>query len=164
MPHSHWILAIVAAASSLGASGMPRPSVAPPTAIGTAVHPAVSGAAGPYARVTVALTRAPGRPEGSFVGSARAPSGKSFPLPPPDEPADFFILQPRAVLFTPVRGGGPGNCVVILYDSSQVGPGHGTDHRALVYRLSTGRAVRLAAAEQRLEGARDAATARARLK
>lgn len=158
--------AVAAAAAALLLAPAPEAGASPPTlrpATGVAVHPPVSGAAGPHRRVTVALTRDPNGPEGSFSGTMRVAGGGRLRLPPPDEPTGFFYLKPRAVVFTPVRGVGPGNCVVVLYDSNRLGPGQGTEHRALVYRITTGAAVRLPAVERRLEGAGDAATVRARL-
>lgn len=159
------LLAAAAAAALLPApasmAGASSPILRP--SAGTAVHPPVSGAAGPHRRVVVTLSRDPGGPGGSFSAAVRVAGGRRLRLPPPDEPIDLFYLQPRAVLFAPVRGAGPGNCVVVLYDSSRIGPGHGTEHRALVYRVTASGAVRLPAAERRLDGAADAATARARL-
>ena len=124
-------------------------------------HPVVRGSAGPFAQVTVTLTRS-AEPDGApFRGELRA-GRRVMALTGPGEPAGFFIIEPRAVLFTPVDRSRR-NGVVVLYRSSQVGPGHGTEHRALVYRVEPTRAVRLPAVERQLEGARDTVTARKRL-
>ena len=96
-----------------------------------------------------------------FVGKLQSGTAV-LTLAGPEEPADFFVVDPTAVLFAPLSAAGP-NGVVILYDSSQIGPDHGTEHRALAYRVERTRAVRQPAIEARLEGARTAADARRRL-
>jgi hypothetical protein len=121
-------------------------------------HPVVRGAAGPFASVEVVLSRPVDYPRQPFSGMVRV-QGRTIALPGPDEPAEFFIVEPRAVLLTRVDGSRR-NGLVVLYRSSRIGPGHGTEHRALVYRVEPTRAVRLPALEVLLEGARDAATAR----
>lgn len=98
---------------------------------------------------------------GPFVGKLEA-DGVTLTLAGPDDPADFFLVEPTAVLFAPLGKSEP-NGVIILYDSSQIGPGHGTEHRALIYRVSQTSALRQAVLEGRLEGARDAAEVRRRL-
>lgn len=125
--------------------------------------PTVSGAAGPFGRVTVTVTTARDGGAGSFSGVVVTPDGKRLTLPGPDEPADLFLLEPRAVLFTPIDRTRT-NGIVILYNSSQIGPQHGTDRRALVYRLTRSAAVRQLRIEERLEGVANAAAARAKLK
>lgn len=126
-------------------------------------HPIVAGAAGPYARVEVVLTRPAEVSGGQFSGIVRA-GGRRIALPgPSDQPEPFFILEPRAVLFMSVDRSRR-NGIVVLYHSSRIGPGHGTDRRALVYRLERDRAVRLPALEERLEGAHDATAVRRRLR
>lgn len=137
----------------------PMPSL---SAEATPVHPVVAGEAGPYRHAVLTLSRTAGQPDGTFSGVLDVGSGRRLSLPGPDEPADFFFLEVKAVLFAPVRGL-PGNVVVILYDSSQIGPDHGTDHRALVYRVDTTRATRERSMEARLEGVSTAAQARVRL-
>ena len=122
-------------------------------------HPPVSGAAGPYPQVTVTLKRTGPLPHAPFTGAMRLPDGRSLPLAGPGLPADLFRIDPTAVIFTPIDRTRT-NGVVILYDSSQIGPQHGTDHLALVYRVTRGAAARVTSLEDRLEGVRNAAQAR----
>ena len=124
-------------------------------------HRPVAGRAGPYAHATVVLRRTSDLPDGGFVGTLIIPGG-TLPLAGPDEPTDLFLLDVTAVLFTPLQRGGR-NGVVVLYNSSQIGPGHGTDRRALAYRVTAGAARRVPAVERRLEGAATAAVVRRRL-
>lgn len=125
-------------------------------------HPIVTGAVGPFARTTLVLERTEASPQAPFTGRLITPSG-CIAVPGPDEPADFFLFDVRAVIFTPLdrtatRG------LVILVDRSQIGPGRGTEHVALAYRVTATAAVRQPAVEARLEGARDAAAVRRILK
>jgi hypothetical protein len=125
-------------------------------------HPPVKGSAGPYRTVTLTLTR-PAEPFGApFTGTLDIGRGKRFILTGPDENADFFQVEPKAVLFVPTSRS-RSNDIVILYDSSQIGPQHGTQHRALVYRIGATKALRCPDIERRLEGAANAAAVRARL-
>ena len=125
--------------------------------------PTISGAAGPFDRVTVTIRTTQDGGAGGFSGVVTTPDGQHLALSGPDEPADLFLLEPRAVLFTPVDPTRT-NGIVILYDSTQIGPRHGTYHRALVYRLTANAAVRLPRIEERLEDVPNAAAARTRLK
>ncbi len=122
-------------------------------------HSPVSGAAGPFAKVTVMLRRTGSQPHAPFTGEMRLPSGRSFALAGPDLPGDFFRIDVTAVVFTPIDRSRT-NGVVILYDSSQIGPQHGTDHLALVYRVTRDAAVNVPDAEEQLNGVRNAAQAR----
>ncbi|QNQ10662.1 hypothetical protein [Sphingomonas alpina] len=125
-------------------------------------HPPVKGSAGPYRAVTLTLTR-PAEPFGApFTGMLDIGRGKRLILAGPDENADFFQVEPKAVLFVPTARS-RSNDIVILYDSSRIGPQHGTQHRALVYRIDATKALRCPDIERRLEGAANAATVRARL-
>lgn len=122
----------------------------------------VKGSAGPYRAVTLTLTR-PAEPFGApFTGMLDIGRGKRLILAGPDENADFFQVEPKAVLFVPTARS-RSNDIVILYDSSRIGPQHGTQHRALVYRIDATKALRCPDIERRLEGAANAATVRARL-
>lgn len=122
-------------------------------------HPPVTGAAGPFGKVTVTLRRTGPQAHAPFAGEIRLPNGRSLALAGPDLPAEFFRIDVTAVVFTPI-GRTRTNGVVVLYDSSQIGPQHGTDHLALVYRVTREAAVRIPAAEDRIEGVRNAAQAR----
>lgn len=150
------LLSLVIGAVASGATMPARP--ASPTAPALA-HPQVSGAAGPYASVTVTLKRTGPLPHAPFAGAMRLPDGRSLPLAGPDLPADFFRIDPTAVIFTPIDRART-NGVVVLYDSSQIGPQHGTDHLALVFRVTRDAATRVTSLEDRLEGVRNAAQAR----
>lgn len=97
-----------------------------------------------------------------FVGIAEVAGHRRLAMAGPDEPAEFFQFDVSAVMFTPIERGRR-NGIVILYDSSQIGPGHGTQHRALVYRVGTSTAQRVPNLERRLEGATSAAEVRRRL-
>ena len=125
-------------------------------------HPRVKGAAGPYRQTTLTLVRNSGEPTSSFTGVLDIAGGKRLALAGPDEPDGFFYLDVKAVVFAPIDRTGA-NGVVILYNSSKIGPGNGTDRRALVYRVEANRAVRQPTLENRLEGVRNAAEARAAL-
>lgn len=125
------------------------------------IHRPVTGAAGGFARATVILHRTSAAPDAGFGGVLVA-SGRRMPLAGPDEPADFFLFDVTAVLFTPLERGGR-NGVVVLYNSSQIGPGHGTERRALVYRVTAHAARRVPAVERQLQGAASAAEVRRRL-
>lgn len=142
------------AASCAGTPSAPAASVP--------VHPVVHGAAGPFRQVTVTLVGSSDGGVRGFSGRIDTAEGRHIALAGPDEPADLFVLEPQAVLFTPIDRT-RANGVIILYNSSQLGPQHGTDHRALVYRVSATAAVRQPAIEARLDGATTAAAARARL-
>lgn len=131
--------------------------VTPPVA-----HPPVSGAAGPFAKVTVTLRRTGPQAHAPFAGEIRLPNGRSLPLAGPNLPASFFRIDVTAMVFTPVDRTRT-NGLVILYDSSQIGPQHGTDHLALVYRVTRDAAVRIPVAEDRIVGVRNAAQARCAL-
>lgn len=122
-------------------------------------HPPVTGTAGPFGKVTVTLRRTGSQPHAPFTGEIRLPNGRSLPLAGPDLPAAFFRIDVTAVVFTPI-GRTRTNGVVVLYDSSQIGPQHGTNHLALVYRVTRDAAVRIPTAEDRIEGVRNAAQAR----
>lgn len=167
----HLLLAAAAVALLPGcASGAPalQPRTAAdadcPTAPRTGMtlaHPVLTGEAGPFARTTLVLEQ-PATPEGApFAGRLVTPSG-CLVLAGPDEPADFFMFYVRAVLFTPLGPDQPRG-IVVLASRERIGPGHGTDHVAFVYRVTGERAERLPALEERLDGARTAAEARARL-
>lgn len=136
---------------------------APATAALSLAHPPVTGAAGPHARATVTLRRLGERSDARFSGLLTIPGGRTLALAGPDEPSDFFLFDVTAVMFTPLERGGR-NGVVVLYNSSQIGPGHGTDHLALVYRVGRDAARRVPAIERRLEGAASAAEVRRRLR
>ena len=143
----------------------PAASCAPVQAVAEArplAHPRVKGAAGPYRQVTLTLLRNSGERLSSFTGVLDVGGGKRLALAGPDEPDDFFYLDVKAVLFTPIDRSRT-NGIVILYNSSKIGPGNGTDQRALVYRVEPNRTARQPALEERLEGVRNAAEARARL-
>lgn len=135
------------------------PPLATTQALPLLAHPPVKGAAGPFANVTVTLRRTGAQPHAPFAGELILPNGRSFPLAGPDLPADFFRIDVTAVIFTPIDRTHT-NGLVILYDSSQIGPQHGTDHLALVYRVTRDAAVRVTSAEDRLEGVQNAAQAR----
>ncbi len=125
-------------------------------------HPRVKGAAGPYRRTTLTLTRPAGKATSRFMGVLDVGGGKRLALDGPDEPDDFFYLDVKAVVFTPIDRS-RANGIVVLYNSSKIGPGNGTDQRALIYRVEADRAVRQPAIEERLEGVKNAAEARAKL-
>lgn len=103
---------------------------------------AARGRAGPFASVTVTTARASNMPDGTFVVELLAATGARMALPEPDGPADVFRLDPEAVLFAPADHSGR-NGVLVLYASSQLGPDHGTDRRALVYRIAATGATRI---------------------
>jgi hypothetical protein len=126
-------------------------------------HPQVQGAAGPYRRVTVTLTRPAGQATAPFIGRLDIGHGKRLKLAGPDEPDGFFYLDPKAVIFTPINRRQRRNGIIILYNSSKIGPGNGTDRRALVYRVGTNIAQRQPKIEDRLEGVANAAQARAEI-
>ncbi|WP_260598331.1 hypothetical protein [Sphingomonas endolithica] len=125
-------------------------------------HPTVSGSAGPFAKVTLTLLNTGAEPNGPFTGLLSIGGGRCLKLAGPDEPGNLFILQVKAVMFTPIDPNGRKG-IVILYDSHQIGPGHGTDARVLVYRITAQSAERDRAIEERLEGAKNAGAVRQRL-
>ncbi len=137
-----------------------HPSEPPPGQV--LAHPVVKGSAGPFAQVTLALIRPADKPEAPFTGVLDIGGKTCLKLNGPDEPADFFLIDVKAVLFTHLAGG-RGNGIIVLYDSSQIGPDNGTDHEALVYRVDGGAAQRMPDLEKRLSGVQTAAQARERL-
>ena len=135
----------------------------PPSASGrTLAHPVVTGTAGPFRQVRLTITQATGQTGGQFTGYLQSDTGLCLTLPGPENPNDFFIFDVKAVLFTPLDHTKT-NGVAILYDSSQIGPEHGTERRALVYRILPTTFLRQPVLEQRLHGASNAAEARRRL-
>lgn len=155
-----WLTLLISLATAATSAGVNAKAALP--LLRPLAHPPVSGAAGPFPKVTVTLRRTNTVPHAPFDGEMRLMDGRSLPLAGPDLPADFFRIDVTAVVFTPI-GRTRTNGLVILYDSSQIGPQHGTDHLALVYRVTRSAAVRVAAAENRLEGVGNAAAARRRL-
>jgi hypothetical protein len=121
-----------------------------------------TGRAGPFVAATVTVTRTGSVESGGFTGTLDTGTGKSFTLAGPDEPSDFFIVEPRAVLFAPI-GAGRESGLIILYDSSRIGPQNGTDHKALVYEVGVAGVTRQKAMEARLAGVSTIAAARAKL-
>lgn len=128
-------------------------------------HPEVTGAAGPFSHVRVRLDHLADPPDSAFTGRmiVDGPPARCFVLSGPDAPNDFFLFDVRSILFTPLDQSRH-NGIVVLYNQSQIGPGNGTQQRAIVYRVSAAGAVRDAALEARLAGAATAAAVRARLK
>ena len=126
-------------------------------------HPVLTGSVGPYERAVLVLTRRAGPAEAPFAGALDIGDGRCLWLQEPDEPTDFFLIRVKAAFFTPLDGGKRANGIVVLYDSSQIGPQHGTDHEALVYRVDREAITRDPAIEQRLLGTRTAAEVRQRL-
>ena len=117
------------------------------------------GRIGPFPSATLRLTTPADVDDGRFAGVVEA-SGRTFPLAPPDEPADLFRFAVKSVFFP--RAGAAD--IVLLYVVSQIGPRHDADYRALVYAFRGRQFIRLGPLERRLEGVRDAGAARARLK
>jgi hypothetical protein len=147
-------------------SATPRPAATVPATSTAPATPApgtltATGPVGDHraVTVTVAPTGDPDHP--GFAASAVA-DGKAIALGGPDDPPDLFVSEPRHVLLVPVDATGR-NAIVVLYDSSQIGPGHGTDRLALVWRLGPAGATRAADVEAKLEGADSVAQVRSKL-
>lgn len=137
-------------------------SHAAPVQLRERAHPPVRGAAGPYRATMLTLRRTGTGPLSPFTGVLDVGGGKRLALTEPDEPDGFFYLDIKAVVFTPIDRT-RANGIVILYNSSRIGPQHGTDRRALVFRVEADRTIRVPAIEERLVGVITAAEARARL-
>ena len=109
-----------------------------------------SDRAGPPPHATLVLTRPAGSDWGWFSGRLASGHDRCIQVPGPDEPAQFFLLIVKAVLFRPhLRFAHPG--FAILYDSAQIGPMHGFELHAMFYRVDPGAVVREPALERRLE-------------
>lgn len=135
----------------------------PPAAAGLPPAQMVAtGRAGPFAAATATVTRTGTLEAGGFTGTLDTGTGKRFTLPGPDDPAEFFIVEPRGILFAPIAAGRE-NGLVVLYNSSRIGPGNGTDHKALVYQVGTAGVTRQPAIEARLEGVATISAVRAKL-
>jgi hypothetical protein len=99
--------------------------------------PPVTGPLGPY-RVTAVLTRPAAQENAAFDVRLRLPNGRCMKLAGTEDPNELFLFTVKQVRFAPMPRT-KGNALVVLYTESQIGPMHGTDRLALVYRLSADR-------------------------
>lgn len=156
-------LALIAAIPFAGVRAAP-PSCSAATDKGRELaHPAVSGSIGPFRPVVVLLTRSADIDRGAFDVRLRLAGGKCVVLPGPDDPNQVFLYDVKAVMLTPVRRA-RGNVLVVLFNSSQIGPMHGTERQALVYRLSADRSGNVRSQRRLLDGVATIAGVRRRLK
>jgi hypothetical protein len=133
-------------------------ALAPP---GDLAHPIVTGALGPWSHVRVVLHYEDIQNQSGFRGIVESPVG-ALPVPPPDEPSDFFDVKVSAVMFART-GRAHGRALVILYRARKLGPGNAPYDAADVI-VWTGKALtRVRPVEVLLDGASDAAEVRLRL-
>jgi hypothetical protein len=126
-------------------------------------HKVVTGALGPWGTAQVWLTRSSEGEDMPFVGRVAVLNSHVssmppviHPLPPPDEPPGFFTMNVSAVIFRNVDSA-PDKELIVLYSAVQIGPQHSQYFSVCVYKWDGSAFVRLADAEERLDGARTSA-------
>ena len=166
--------ALIAAALALG-SGTTAASEAPtspqktraganaPIAVKLAddeqlAHRVVKGSLGPWKAATVVLTRPKGDDHIPFTGRVivQQANGEilNLPLPPPNEPVDFFYLIVESVMFRDIDRTGE-KALIVLYLSHKIGSSE-YGHRASVNRWNGSEFEQARTVEHLLFGAKTA--------
>ena len=166
--------ALIAAALALG-SGTTTASEAPTNALKTRgganapiavkladdeqlAHRVVKGSLGPWKEATVVLTRPKGDDNIPFSGRVIVHQAKgeilNLPLPPPNEPVDFFYLIVESVMFRDIDRTGE-KALIVLYLSHKIGSSE-YGHRASVNRWNGSEFEQARTVEHLLFGAKTA--------
>jgi hypothetical protein len=130
-------------------------------------HPVLVGDIGPFRRAVLLLTQNVENSNSAFSGVVIVP-GKTqkhvvLPLPPQDEPSEFFAVRVKSVLFQNVDKS-PENEIIVLYDAQKMGPGEQPYTATCVYKWNGSGFVRLATVEAALADSPDGKAILAKLK
>jgi hypothetical protein len=122
-------------------------------------HRVVKGSVGRWNEAIVVLTRPKGDEHIPFKGRVivRQTNGERLilPLPPPNEPADFFYLIVESVMFRATHQSGE-RSLIVLYLSHKIGSSE-YSHRVSVYQWNGSAFERTRTTERLLAGAKTSA-------